>query len=107
MPSRSLCQNATVSVASAAVCQNHPRREAIGVCVRCRAQICSECVTKVDGINHCVGCLNELAESSRLRAASEARASRPRAITSLVLFGGLLWVLTWAWLYAVLPGGGG
>ena len=44
-----------------AACPNHPTREAIGICVRCRSRLCSECATKVDGINYCVGCLGALA----------------------------------------------
>ncbi len=46
---------------AAAACQNHLDREAIGVCIKCRSRICSECVTKVDGINYCVTCYARLA----------------------------------------------
>ena len=44
-----------------AACPNHPTREAIGICVRCRGRLCSECATKVDGINYCAACLGALA----------------------------------------------
>jgi hypothetical protein len=44
-----------------AACPNHPAREAIGICVRCRGRLCSECATKVDGINYCAACLGALA----------------------------------------------
>ena len=49
----------------ATACANHPRREAIGICVRCRTQVCGECTTKVDGINYCVTCLAQLAGPKR------------------------------------------
>jgi len=38
-------------------CRNHPARGAIGICVICRAPVCADCTTKVDGINHCIACL--------------------------------------------------
>lgn len=41
-------------------CQNHPSREGIGICVQCRQIYCSECITKLDGINHCRACLATL-----------------------------------------------
>lgn len=89
---------------NAAACQNHPHREALGVCVVCRAQICSECVTKVDGINHCVSCYAALASTA---AKKPARASSPAVawLSGLVLFTvgvGLVWVM----LEAAMPGGG-
>jgi hypothetical protein len=52
-----------------AVCAHHLDRDAIGICVRCRTRVCGECVTKIDGINHCVRCLD-------LRVSSERRADR-------------------------------
>ena len=42
-------------------CQNHPARDAIGVCVQCRQRVCGECATKIEGINYCVHCLSGLA----------------------------------------------
>ena len=47
--------------ATVAACENHRQREAIGVCVQCRRRVCSECSTKVEGINYCVTCLAGLA----------------------------------------------
>ena len=58
---RVLSYNQRVTLQIAA-CPNHPTREAIGICVRCRSRLCSECATKVDGINYCVACLRALAE---------------------------------------------
>lgn len=68
------------SVATAytdALCANHPQREAVGICVDCRKQVCVECTTKVDGINHCVSCLRTMA--------GPARAEEKRTTTSPVL----------------------
>jgi hypothetical protein len=53
-----------VSTVAVAACENHPQREAIGVCVKCRTRVCSECSTKVDGINYCVRCLSGLARAT-------------------------------------------
>ena len=90
-----------------ASCQNHPDREAIGICVRCRRRNCSECVTKIDGINYCVGCLADLA---RAAGSVEARAggSGSRASGTLWVVGWilLLYPLTWLMLWAAAPSGG-
>lgn len=56
-------------------CVNHPGRDAIGLCVRCRARVCGECTTKVDGINHCVRCLATLAGPRRETEAAATRSS--------------------------------
>jgi hypothetical protein len=62
-------------------CQNHPTRDAIGLCVQCRTRVCGECATKVDGINYCAGCLAGLAEaagrSPGSRTTGPAGAPRP------------------------------
>lgn len=96
-----------VSAAVAAPCQNHPAREAIGVCVECRARICSECVTKVDGINHCVACYAKVADRGAARRAPK-RTPTGRVVEAV---GAASWLavlalLTWALLEATLPGGG-
>ena len=75
--------------------------------MRCRSQICSECVTKVDGINHCVRCYTELAEAG---ATETQRADSPGspalAWGAFVGLLGLAVLLTWAMLELALPGGG-
>jgi hypothetical protein len=64
---------AAVIAAPSAHCTQHPVREAVGICVRCRASMCSDCITKIDGINHCRACLDELTRSeSKKRTASAA-----------------------------------
>ena len=97
-----------MNVPAAAACQNHPRREAIGICVECRARVCSECVTKVDGINHCVACYGALADQGASRRSAEAKAT-PRAYAYIAAVGlmTVMTLLTWAMLEIALPGGGG
>lgn len=87
-----------------AACANHPQREAIGICVQCRTRICAECVTKVDGINHCVSCLARRAVVAKPAAKAKrvnVHASRLSAAAHL----GALWFLCWILLEALLPGG--
>jgi hypothetical protein len=87
-----------------AVCANHAQREAIGVCVRCRTRICSECATKVDGINYCVACLAGLAVDSGARAAAAGGTPGFAGVTAAVYFA-VLSVLLWGFLELMLPGG--
>ena len=91
-------------MSAAAACRNHPDREAIGVCVKCRTRVCGECSTKVDGINHCVACLAALAvDVGGARPVAAPRSARAGAIV-----GGALLVtvtgLAWAMLEIALPG---
>ena len=93
--------------AAAASCQNHPEREAIGICVKCRTRVCSECVTKVDGINYCVGCLAWLAEvgGEQKRAAEKATSPVLAALSAFGFFV-VLTLMTWALVEAAMPGSG-
>jgi hypothetical protein len=87
-----------------AACPNHPQREAIGICVRCRRRVCSECATKVDGINYCVDCLAELARvpgSSAIRTGRAPLAAYVSAGAYLVVLSGLVWMF----LEVMLPPG--
>jgi hypothetical protein len=53
-----------------AVCQYHPDRPGIGICMRCRVVICAACSTRVDGVNHCHACLKALGQrAEKARAA--------------------------------------
>ena len=95
-----------VSLLSVAVCQNHAQREAIGVCVRCRARMCSECATKIDGINYCVSCLAGLAQAGSTKRSAALRTRHPAvgyasALLYTVLLSGSLWLL----LEIMLPRG--
>lgn len=86
-----------------AACANHPGREALGVCVRCRTRVCAECVTKVDGINYCVTCLAimavDVASNATVRVGG-VRFGRVRLVASVLV----LVLLTWALLDVMLPG---
>ncbi|MBW2461623.1 MAG: hypothetical protein JRH11_08240 [Deltaproteobacteria bacterium] len=90
----------------AATCLNHPRREAIGVCVKCRGQMCSECVTRVDGINYCVTCLARLADAEK-PAGAGASVVVPRALAPAFAMAWLtlLTLLAWGLVEVVFPGG--
>lgn len=92
---------------AAAACQNHPKREAIGICIECRAQICSECVTKVDGINYCVACYAAIAERGA-RTKAGARAPTPEWLAVAATLGLLLvtTLLTWGLVEVAFPGSG-
>jgi hypothetical protein len=95
----------TISVTlQIAACPNHPQREAIGICVRCRNRVCSECATKVDGINYCVGCLGTL-------VAGAARTSMaPRSHAGVLLsaaYLATLALLVWGLLTVAFPGSSG
>lgn len=92
-----------MAVPSLATCVNHPEREALGVCVQCRTRVCSECSTKVEGINYCVTCLAGLAQAGRSTPHMQVRTGGMPWL-SLALSAGLLWGLTWLLLEAVLPG---
>lgn len=92
---------------AAAACRNHPDREAIGICVECRSRVCSECVTKVDGINYCVSCLAALADrGARQQQAEKRPTSRWLAHLAALTLLGTATVLTWGLLEVALPGGG-
>ena len=91
---------------AAAACLNHPDREAIGICVECRARVCSECVTKVDGINHCVACYARLAEQGAARRRESARVTPTwRAALSAAALLAVVWLMAWGLLEVALPGG--
>lgn len=80
----------------ATACANHPRREAIGICVRCRKQVCGECTTKVDGINHCVSCLAELAGPRKERERGVDVGSPLVSSFWLAVSVGTMTLITWA-----------
>lgn len=89
---------------AAAACGNHPDREAIGVCVKCRARVCVECSTKIDGINHCVTCLAALAGDPRAVSAAPRESSRARAALAAAALLATGTALAWALLELALPG---
>lgn len=72
-------------------CQNHPEREGIGVCVRCRRVVCAECSTKIDRMNFCTGCLAAMTADPRRRAQlGDRTAGAGPAVGILALIAGYL-----------------
>ena len=57
-----------------AVCRYHPDRPGVGVCMRCRAVICTACSTRVDGVNHCHACLRALGTRQEVHSGDFATA---------------------------------
>lgn len=94
-----------MSTLPVAVCENHAQREAIGVCVQCRTRVCSECSTKVDGINYCVRCLGGLAREGGRTLGRRHETSAKIAHASAAIYLALLSVATWLLLQVLLPGG--
>jgi hypothetical protein len=43
----------------------HLDRDAMGICVSCRGRFCTECITKLDGVNHCAACVSARADAER------------------------------------------
>lgn len=43
-------------------CVNHQDRPGVGICVVCKRVFCSECLTRIEDINHCKDCLENLAQ---------------------------------------------
>ncbi|HET8933106.1 MAG TPA: hypothetical protein VFN67_06705 [Polyangiales bacterium] len=77
----------------AAACTNHPTREAIGICISCRCRLCSECTTKLAGINHCVTCLALVSRAEPARAVRRGVGSIVSAAMQLICLSGLIWGL--------------
>jgi hypothetical protein len=67
-------------------CRYHADRDGVGVCMRCRAVICSECSTRIDGINHCLRCLDLLRKDTATAGATR-RQGPAQAILVVLLFG--------------------
>ena len=84
-------------VSSLSNCKYHPEREGIGICVRCRTVICSECSTKIDGINNCHYCLEQLKKEND-PIEGFGTLSPSRSVLSLLLYGAftsflIYWIL--------------
>jgi hypothetical protein len=94
-----------VNGAPSATCSHHPLREAIGICVACRSAMCSDCITKIDGINHCRSCLDRLSRGK----ADAPRSQRARVPPWLAVTAGILVLsaLSYFMLEVLLPGSAG
>ena len=87
-----------------ATCTRHPARFAVGVCVRCSAALCSDCITKLDGINHCLDCMSELGRRAH-KAPAPRRGRLPEAAS--IAFGfALVCLLAWLMIEVIMPGSG-
>jgi hypothetical protein len=79
-------------------CRNHPERDGVGICMRCQKVVCSECSTKIDGINHCRECLEALRAQDRpAQRALSAGPLRALALSALLLLTLLVIVLLVVW----------
>lgn len=75
------------------------------MCVRCRTRVCSECATKVDGINYCVACLAGLAvDHSSPRTDANGGGTRAHASFAAAYLL-VVTLLIWGFLELMLPGG--
>jgi hypothetical protein len=74
-----------------AVCEFHPDRPGIGVCMRCRAVICAGCCTRVDDVNHCHACLKELAVRPARPLGSSAFSAFMVLAAACLFFFGVFW----------------
>ena len=84
------------------LCHYHPDRIGVGVCMRCRVVICTECCTRVDGVNHCHACLKVLGQrQERPRAASFV--PQLRAAVFLFLAWVFFFVIAWSLRAALAP----
>jgi hypothetical protein len=81
-----------VSADFAPFCVNHPGVAPRGLCARCRVAFCADCLTKVDGVNHCARCYTAAAQADRARAAERAPEVAEGRL-ALTLVG--LWLLVW------------
>lgn len=95
----------TSTLPARATCQTHPATEAIGVCTRCKRRICGECVTRIDGINHCTTCLASLAKPVQPAGEAPSSTSQGRANAALVGYFVLLFLLTLGLLSGAQPFG--
>lgn len=80
------------------MCRNHPDRPATGICVRCRAAICPDCTTKVQGINHCVPCLSQRAKPTETSVRRPSRVLAPAGALAAFAFFWLVFGALGAWL---------
>jgi hypothetical protein len=61
--------------------------------MRCRVVICTECCTRVDGVNHCHACLKALGQSEEQRGSGVPGGLAALGVLALAwgVFFGLAW----------------
>jgi len=72
----------------------------MGICVRCGTLVCVECATQVDGINHCVACLQAAVPEPVAVVAERARPGLGRLAVVVLGLAAALWSI----FEATLPG---
>ena len=77
-------------------CAYHPDRDGVGICMTCHTVICTECSTRLDGINHCAVCVARLSRRAESKTRQGSAGWRVVAVIFL-LFG--LGLGTWGVLY--------
>lgn len=90
--------------APSSICTHHALREAVGVCIRCGDALCRDCITKIDGVNHCKTCLETLAAAQAREAPEPSRGVSDFAALSFGMT--LLSILAWVMIEALMPGAG-
>jgi general secretion pathway protein G len=65
---------------------NHPERDAVGICVKCRKYVCAECATRITGVNYCADCLPRTEGKEKKRSQSwEKPAAALVTLVSLIV----------------------
>ncbi len=66
-------------------CQYHPERPGVGICIKCATVICTECSTRLDGINHCAVCVAKLRDERDHEKPPMNLALRSLALISMIV----------------------
>jgi len=71
--------------------------------MRCSQAFCTDCITKLDGINHCRGCLAKMGREVAQAQEGETGSRVPPAL-AIATGRALLSLLAWGMLEVLLPG---
>lgn len=84
------------------ICAHHPDRPSVGICVTCRQFVCDECVTRIQGVNHCRECLEKLYEPVKQAGRMEKDAPGSLSWAGVIGLSGLLLLMLYLGLTFVL-----
>lgn len=77
----------------------------MGICVQCRKAMCSDCITKIDGVNHCRACLERVVRA-QAQSRTEAKGGVPPWLA--ISFGfAVVWGLSYMMIEVLMPGSSG